>query len=281
MTAPSHQAGGRRLAQGRGAGKPLQRGPRCRRTDQAAALLQQLLSLAGQQPGVLLEVARYYHFISQPDRAVAYLRRFVELEPEEAVGHLMLGQTLTLQRRFAEATAAFERGLQRAPNDAHGHRNLGLALRSQGQLDQSIDHFRRAVEIEPDFAEAHCDLGLALFRAGHLDQAMHHFRQVAQQQTAPPILLNAMARVLATHPNPALRRPARALRYAERATTLTQRQDAALMDTLAAAHAAAGQFEQAVSTAQIALKMARRNQADKLADKIRETSPLPAKPVLC
>jgi cobalamin biosynthesis protein CbiG len=51
---------------------------------------------------------------------------------------------------------------------------------------------------------------------------------------------------------------------------LSGRQDPGILNTLAAAYAAAGQFDLAVTTAEEALKRATATQADELANYIRE-----------
>jgi tetratricopeptide (TPR) repeat protein len=56
----------------------------------------------------------------------------------------------------------------------------------------------------------------------------------------------------------------------ERASELTGHQNAGFLDTLAATYAAAGQFDQAVTTAEKALRLASANQADDLANHIRQ-----------
>jgi hypothetical protein len=52
----------------------------------------------------------------------------------------------------------------------------------------------------------------------------------------------------ATNPKPELRDGAEAVRLAEEACRITQRRQTAMLDTLAAAYAEAGRFEQAVRT---------------------------------
>jgi tetratricopeptide (TPR) repeat protein len=65
--------------------------------------------------------------------------------------------------------------------------------------------------------------------------------------------MNGLAWVLATHPDRKLRDSGRAIRLAQRASELTENRDASILDTLAAAYAAADQFDQAVATAEAAL----------------------------
>ena len=59
-----------------------------------------------------------------------------------------------------------------------------------------------------------------------------------------------------------------AIQMAERAVALTGRQHPVMLDTLAAAYAAAGRFQDAVGTAQAASSLARRAGAAALAERI-------------
>ena len=58
---------------------------------------------------------------------------------------------------------------------------------------------------------------------------------------------------LAANPNAHVRDPDQAVRLAERASRLRQRDDVSVLDTLAAAYAAADQFDRAVVAARAAL----------------------------
>jgi len=77
-----------------------------------------------------------------------------------------------------------------------------------------------------------------------------------------------MATILATHPNSKVRDAAKAIKLAEHAAQLTEYQDPEVLDSLAAAYAAAGQFEKAVTTAHAALALS--DSDEQLAGQIRE-----------
>ena len=66
----------------------------------------------------------------------------------------------------------------------------------------------------------------------------------------------ALAWILATHPDPSRRRPQDAVRIGRRVVRMTREQDPRMLDVLAAAYAAAGDFDQAVATARKAIRLA-------------------------
>ena len=68
--------------------------------------------------------------------------------------------------------------------------------------------------------------------------------------------LQAAAWILATHPDPEKRDFNVALELAQKALQLTKREDARVLDALAAVYAASGRFEMAVKIAEAALAQA-------------------------
>ena len=84
-------------------------------------------------------------------------------------------------------------------------------------------------------------------------------------------MLDELAWLLATYPDSKSRDGTEAVRLSERACDLTERGIPALLDTLAAAYAEAGDFPRAISTAEEALNRARTsedNDAVKLSENI-------------
>ena len=81
--------------------------------------------------------------------------------------------------------------------------------------------------------------------------------------------LVGLAWVRATASDPALRDSLEAVRLGERAAELTGRKDPSVLDILAAAYAAAGQFDRAIDAAQAAVSLATASQSPAAVDQIR------------
>ena len=73
-----------------------------------------------------------------------------------------------------------------------------------------------------------------------------------------PFLLNRLAWLLATSPEDSIRDGTRAVGLAERAVSITGRQDIMSLETLSAAYAEVGRFEDAVTVGREALALAER-----------------------
>ena len=101
----------------------------------------------------------------------------VTKRPENARGHLYLGNALDARGRLQEAAAHFLEALRLRPGYAKAHLNLGNALTKQGQLDEAAAHFLEALRLEGDFLQAHVGLGVVLSRQGRLDEAIDQFEK--------------------------------------------------------------------------------------------------------
>jgi tetratricopeptide (TPR) repeat protein len=118
-----------------------------------AEILEQILTLTdGQLPAAQLMLARERLRSARPRDALAPLQHFTRLEPNEAVGHYLLGIAQLRLERIDEAIAPLERALALAPDAADVHRSLGQAFRSKGERATAIDHYRRALAGDPAFS---------------------------------------------------------------------------------------------------------------------------------
>jgi tetratricopeptide (TPR) repeat protein len=213
-----------------------------------------------------LRAATLYRQTGQLPEAVATLEKAVASEPAISETHLQMGEILQQQGKLAEAESQYLRALELDPGSPAAHNSLGSALGSQGKLEEALSHFQRALEIRPEYLEALNNMGLALQRLGRLDDARARFEEALRASPDWPVAQNALARILATHPDPARRDPARAVHLADRAAELTGYENPRILDTLAAAYASAGNFEKAVSVAEEAIRLA---QDEALAASIR------------
>ena len=126
---------------------------------------------------------------------------------ESLVVDEMLGIASVLQGRTQEGLALLRSGVALASADTRAQLNLAGALLALPDHDaEAAEHLRLAVRYEPEDAKA----------------------------------LNALARLLATCPNPTVRRAEEAVQLAGRAVQASGGRDPSLLDTQAAAQAAAG-----------------------------------------
>jgi tetratricopeptide (TPR) repeat protein len=125
--------------------------------------------------------------------------------------------------------------------------------------------------LRPDVEKAHAQLRQILLSMVQDPDGLQRLREIAAIAPNSPRMLDELAWLLATYPDSRSRDGAEAVRLAERACDLTDRKIPALLDTLAAAYAEAGDFARAISAAEEALTLARGagdNDAVKLSESI-------------
>jgi tetratricopeptide (TPR) repeat protein len=232
--------------------------------DEAIMHYRQALQIEPNNPQTHFNLGSMLSALGKSDEAIMHYRQVLQIKPNEVQTHFNLGSLLQLQGKSDEAIMHYRRAVQISPNNAKIHFNLGAVLQSQGKLDEAIMDYRRALQIVPNQAKVHYSLGEALRLQGKTDEAITHYRRAAQSKPDLVLAHNNLAWILATHPDPKVRNEKQAIEFAERAAELTNYQDASVLDTLAVAQAGTGQFDQAVSTAQKAIKLASKAQNNEL-----------------
>jgi tetratricopeptide (TPR) repeat protein len=212
------------------------------------------------------DVAQLYLDQGRAAEAAAHLEAAVRLDPQSAAAHFNVATALTVAGRADEAIDQYREALRLKPDYALAHNNLGNALVSRGRGDEALQHFREAVRLDPSNAEAHYNVGSLLRARSELAAAGDQFRAALELKPDWIPAVASLAWLLATAPEPTIRDPDRALRFAERAADLTEHRDASALDILAAAYASAGRFDEAVATCDRALT---RNPDPALARSIR------------
>ncbi len=135
--------------------------------------------------------------------------------------------------------------------------DLGRLYRMQNDLPSAERTFAEFVRLEPEDAIARYLLGLTQRDAGDSAEALRTLEIVARLDPTLPGPLNDIAWILAAHPDAAIRDPERAVQYGKRAVALSGGRSPQILGTLAAAHAAAGDFEAALETGRAARDAAR------------------------
>jgi Flp pilus assembly protein TadD len=224
--------------------------------DAAAAHFEETLKLRPNDSVAFINLGSILEQKGQLDAAVANYRKALVVKPDDAEIHARLGGALRQQGILDQAMAHLQLALDMKFEDAKVHRELGLALHQKGRIAEAIPHYQRALEIKPDFAEAHNDLGVALLQSGQTAEAIRQFKETLALIPNNVETLDNLAWVLATASPPSLRNGSEAVEFAERAAKLTGDKDPSVLNTKSAAYAAAGRYEEAVATAQQALRLA-------------------------
>ncbi len=137
------------------------------------------------------------------------------------------------------------------PEDLDPQRALGLIttaekLLEDGKFDEAIAEFDRALKFAPSFAAAYDGRGQAFARKGAYEKAIADYKEASRRDPKFPYPVGHLAWLLATCPDAKFRNGKEAVAEATRACELSKWKNAGFLATLAAAHAEAGHFEEAV-----------------------------------
>jgi protein O-mannosyl-transferase len=188
--------------------------------------------------------------------AITQWNQALRIQPNYPQAHYNLGLAYEKIGQTDTAILQYKQELQQSPDFFQPHYNLGLIYMRLGRTSEATDQLNQAVRIQPDSADAQNNLALALAQQGQPQQAIQHWQQAVQIRPDFSEADNDLAWLLATQPPTAGGNPTQAVTLAEHACNLTNHQLPSYLDTLATAFAAAGRFNDAISTAQKAIDLA-------------------------
>jgi tetratricopeptide (TPR) repeat protein len=201
------------------------------------------------------------------DEAIGEYQKCLQRIPNDPDALNNLGIALGKQGKFDEAIKCFTEALRIKP-DAAAHTNIGYALALQGNLDEAAVHLAEALRLDPHFAQAHYYFGQVLAQRGKINEAITHFEEALRLKPDWVEPMNNLAWFLVTSKETTIHNPDKAVRLAQRACELTNYKKPDLLDTLAVAYAAAGDFSKAIETAEKALELCQSSEQNVLKEKI-------------
>jgi tetratricopeptide (TPR) repeat protein len=140
----------------------------------------------------------------------------------------------------------------------------------QGDPDQALPELESTVALSPRFAVAHEALANAYHAVGKDSKALEQWHQALMLMPQDVTARISASRILSSSFDSTLRNGDQAVILAEQANELTKGADPAVLDTLAAAYAEAGNFQQALVSANRALDLAVDKGRSDMADAIRD-----------
>jgi Tfp pilus assembly protein PilF len=260
---------------------------RAGRPEEARPHFEEALRIKPSWPGAHFGLAEALSAEGEHAAALARYQAGLRLAPRNLRGRIGYGKALADAGRYEEAIHQLRRALRKARGRqaARAHALLARSLAASDDLDGALEHYRTALELDPGYAEAHANFGSALLRAGRLVEAESelrrslelgadstglrlalaesaralghdaaaaaHYQAALEREPGSRAAANNLGWLLATHPR--LRDPQRAV---EVTSAFAASDEPALLDTLAAAYAAAGRYADAVAAAERAVDLA-------------------------
>lgn len=210
----------------------------------------------------------------QPNHAFAHLNRALAYnglgerrrsrEDLEAVEHSgsncaetqeALGAAYTLLGETDRALQCYSEAIRQGRHVASLYNNRGGLYAARKDWTHAITDYSEAIKLDPGKPECYYNRARAYCSQRRYAEARADF-ECARERGGESLSAYALARILATCPDAAVRDGRRAVKYARAACERTGFKDPVLLDLLASAHAEAGQWAEAVRFAEQALELA-------------------------
>lgn len=185
--------------------------------------------------------------------AIVEARRAVGINPVADPAWEIIAMVSERLGRHGEAAEAYVDIWKRSQRHSLLH-EAAVVLAKGGLLEQAETLFDRAVPLLPGDAAVRTDHGSCLERLGRHAEAERSYREALAIDAENAAAQNGLAFLLVSRPGGDV---SEALDLASRASRATGDADPSILDTLATAHAAAGDFASAVRVGEDALALAR------------------------
>lgn len=187
------------------------------------------------------------------DASLADLKK-TAIDPKCSRYHAMRGATVWDAKKDRDkALADLDAAIRLDPQSAGAYYLRGTVLNDNHEPDRAIVDCTEAIRLDPGLLEAYLERGKAWHDKKDYARALADYRVIGEREPNNAAYLERMAWLLATADDARVRDGKRAVTLATEAWAL-DKSDAYVMDTLAAAYAEAGNFQQASYWQEQALK---------------------------
>jgi tetratricopeptide (TPR) repeat protein len=188
-------------------------------------------------------------------KALADLNAAVRLEPGNALAYASRGIIWQAIQEHVKAIDDFAEAIRIDPDCELAYLNRGAIWHENKEYSRAIADYSAAIRIDPHDALAYRARGDAWRDKLKYDEALADYSEAIRLDPTSAESLNNRAWLLATCPDAGFRDGKEAVRSAIKACDLTQWKIASLLDTLSAAYAEAGQFDDAVKSQEWAIAL--------------------------
>jgi tetratricopeptide (TPR) repeat protein len=185
------------------------------------------------------------------DKAIADYTKAIEIDPKVTGAYVNRGNAWSYKGNYDKAIADYSKAIEIDPKVAQAYYGRGRAWGEKGDYDKSIVDLTKAIEINPKLSYAYDIRGNAWREKGDYAKAIADYNKAIEIDQKDAYAYTSLAWLLAVCPKSQFRNGVKAIDLAKKAVDLMG--TAGNIDTLAAAYAEAGRFQEAIKTEERAI----------------------------
>jgi tetratricopeptide (TPR) repeat protein len=240
----------------------------------AIETLQAIAGLEPQNAMVYDRLANIYIEQKAYRKAAEALKARLELTPEDIVSLQKLVSAYTELKEYQLCIDPLKQLLEIMPDNIEINYRLAKNYHYLSKYPEAVQGCLRTLELDSKHLKTHLCLSQTYLKMNRLKEAIAQYESALELKPDMLSTHNTIAWLQATQKDPELYNPESALIHAQKASELTldeltgKHTNPQVLDTLAAAQAANGQFEAAVETAALAIEISREKGLDSVAERI-------------
>ena len=209
------------------------------------------------------------------DSDIAELNKIIEASPRDFQAYKNRGLAWARKGDWDRASADFTQAIEIDPGNTSAYMLRAKVWEQRGDLDSAIADFSKALEIDPRPTDP--DYNTYYWRGRTWDMKGDYDRAIADLNKALEIhprhanACNVLAWISATCPDARYRDGAKAVELAQKAVELVP-QYYGFLDTLAAAYAEAGRFDDAITAQEKVVALVKKDKTEELTEFIERLS---------
>ena len=225
--------------------------------EKAAEHYKTALKIQPDLAGAHLNLGVYFMMQGKLDDAIYHFSKVSHGKSDQiAAAQCELGDALAEKGDLSRAVKHCIEAISIRPGYAKAYNNLGVLLAGQGKTEAAISFLSKAIQINPRYAGAHFNLGKIYTNLNDLDKAVFHYKKALQFDPNMVQALYHLAWIRATQEDKKYRNGQEAVKLGIRLCKITQYHQPLALDALSAAYAETGRYDEAVSFAEKAHKLA-------------------------
>ena len=145
-----------------------------------------------------IDLASQYHDSGDIDKEIAEYIAALELKPDDAVTHLLLGKLYYDQERFDEAVVEYKEVARLAaldPNLIITVPSAGDVYYEHGEYEKAIPEYLASLELSPDNIDDYMSLAFSYYKVEQYDKAVAKYQEVLKRDSSHPLGLFALGSI--------------------------------------------------------------------------------------